>query len=544
MIRRFDPAELDALLHDPVPVAPRRERPEPSPTSDRPADAFNATFTQADVLTWLDFEISHTDSQGEHWVRPGKSARDGASVTVYDDAEGPLAVVWSDTVTGWFPALEVRRPYDAWGLFVCTHFEGNWGAANAALAGEGFGEPRLPSEAYAEAEAFIEAVREDMARVAEEEAEETHTTWWPITGQALLAGNPDPPPDLFEREGGVFLLYRGRVNAFVGEPESAKSWGAQAAAVECIQHGGSVLMIDCENSLNPVAERMLALGLSEYEFATRFAYMRPDEKLARDTKAYADFVRTIETGYDLIIVDGTTDCMAMMGLNPLDLEDSGTFDRMFLKPMAATMAAVLTIDHMTKSKEGRGTWAIGSQHKKAAITGGQYIFEKVHDFGRGMKGMSRLVVGKDKAGYVRQHQVGDDKLIAEFWLDGTVEGKVTWALIAPTEQSHMVQASAYLMEIISNYISGNKGEHKSTILTGCGSSATPAHLDAAFDKLRARGFIANDMGDRNVWRTKMPFREVGGPTDLIAGMEAEIAKEKSQSNEVALTNGKASEWTL
>lgn len=536
MIRpSYDPAELDALLHDPVPVAPRRERLEPSPSSDRPGDAFNAAFSQTDVLSWLEFEFSHSDNQGEHWVRPGKSARDGASVTIYEDPDGPKAVVWSDTVTGWYPALEVRRPYDAWGLFVCTHFEGNFGSANAALAAEGFGEPRKASEAFAEQNAFIEAIRDDMARAAEEEAEETHTTWWPITGPALFAGNPDPPPDLFEREDGVFLLYRGRVNAFVGEPESAKSWGAQAAAVECIQHGGSVLMIDCENSLNSVTERMLALGASQYDLGNQFAYMRPDEILMRDTKSYVDFMRTIEASYDLIIVDGITDCMAMLNLNPLDLQDAGTFDRLLLRPMANTNAAVLTIDHMTKSREGRGSWAIGSQHKKAAITGGQYIFEKVHDFGRGMKGMSRIIVAKDKAGYVRQHQVGDN-LIAEFWLDGTVDGVVTWALVPPTEESHLVQASAHLMELICNYVSANPGERKATVLTSCGSSATPAHLAAAFDKLRARGYIANDMGDRNCWRTKMAFREA----TVIAGMEAEIAREKAAPS----TNGKASGWTV
>lgn len=535
-MKRYDPAELDALLHDPVPVAPRRERLEPSPSSDRPGDAFNATFSQTDVLGWLEFEFSHSDNQGEHWVRPGKSARDGASVTIYEDPDGPKAVVWSDTVTGWYPALEVRRPYDAWGLFVCTHFEGNFGSANAALAAEGFGEPRKASEAFAEQNAFVEAIREDIHRVVEEE---THTTWWPITGQALLAGNPDPPPDLFEREDGVFLLYRGRVNAFVGEPESAKSWGAQAAAVECIQHGGSVLMIDCENSLNSVAERMLALGLSEYEFARSFAYMRPDEIMTRDTHAHADFVRTIETGYDLIIVDGITDCMAMLALDPLDNKDAGTFDRFLLKPMAATGAAVLAIDHMVKAREGRGAWAIGSQHKKAAITGGQYIFEKVHDFGRGMKGMSRVVVAKDKAGYVRQHQVGD-KLIAEFWLDGTVEGKVTWELLIPTEQSLLVQANPRLMELICNYISANTGERKATVLISCSSSATPAQLAAAFDKLRARGHIVNDLADKNCWRTVVPFHEAGSQTAVIAGMEEEIVREKAAPS----TNGKASGWTV
>lgn len=562
MRRDYDPAELDALLHDPIPVAPRRERPEPSEADDRPSDAFNRNFDHATVLGWLEFEVSHRDNQGEHWVRPGKSARDGASVTIYDDPDGPKAVVWSDTVTGWFPALEVRRPYDPYGLFVCTMFDGNFGNANRSLAEEGFGEPSEYAVALAEQDAFVEAIREDIYRVAEEVADEEHTSWWPVRGAALLKGSSDPAPDLFEREDGLFLLYRGRVNAFLGEPESAKSWAGQAALVECIQRGGDVLMVDFENNLSPVRDRMLGLGLSEYEFTTHFAYCRPDEILTADSKAYRDLMVTLEDHFDLIMVDGITDGMAMLGLNPLELMDAGKFDRLLLRPMADSGAAVVVIDHVTKSREGRGDWAIGSQHKKAAITGAMYFFEKVHDFGRGMKGMSRVVVGKDKAGYVRQHQTAEH-LIAEFWLDGTVEDQVTYSLVAPTDQSQLLQASAHLMELISNYISANKGERKTTILTMCGSTASPAYLAAAFDKLRSQGYITNDLGDRNCWRTKMAFHEAGGMTDVIAGIEEELAVkrferlrqhpahresvkqiEKEQKKGSPSSNGKDAGWTL
>lgn len=511
VIRRFDPEELARHLHDPAPVAPRRERVEPSPDSDRPADAFNATFDHATVLGWLDFELSHSDNQGEHWVRPGKSARDGHSVSVYDDGDGYHATVWSDTVTGWYPALEVRRPYDAWGLFVCTMFDGDWGKASRALAEEGFGTPLEVSTARAEQDAFLEGIREDLNRVIEETDEE-HTTWWPIRGADLMKGTSDPPPDLFRREDGLFLLYRGRVNAFLGEPESAKSWGAQAAIVECIQAGGTALMVDFENSLTAVRDRMLALGLSEVDLQTRFAYSRPDEMLAPGTRAYKDLMVTLEDCFDIIVVDGITDGMAMLGLNPLDLMDAGKFDRTLLRPMADSGAAVVVIDHVTKSREGRGNWAIGSQHKKAAITGAQYMFEKVHDFGRGMKGMSRIVVLKDKAGYVRQHQTSEH-LIAEFWLDGTdPDGRVEYSLVAPTEQSYLVQPSPQLMERISNYVSVHPNERKATIQTACGSGVQPADFNAAFDRLRVGGYIMNDEGDRNCWRTQRAFSVVTKPS--------------------------------
>jgi hypothetical protein len=165
---------------------------------------------------------------------------------------------------------------------------------------------------------------------------------------------------------------------------------------------------------------------------------------------------------------------------------------------------VVVIDHVTKSRDNRGNWAIGAQHKKGACTGSQFLFEKVHEFGRGMKGMSRLILAKDKPGYLNQEYVGA-KLIAEFWLDGTEPGVLTPSLLVPTSASQVTQVSASLMELLSNYISINAGLKKDTIFTGCGSTVETKFLKAAFDKLRVDGYIATDLTNHDCWRTVKPF---------------------------------------
>lgn len=512
-MKRYSLLALDALLYDPPERTKRQPRTEEHSSSSRPGDVFNETFSVGTVLSWLEFEPAHSDSQGEHWVRPGKSARDGSSVTVYDDDEGQHATIWSDTVTGWYPAAEVRRPYDAFGLFVVTHHDGDFAAANRALLAEGFGEPRDDGgmrEFLAGIEADIRGERV-LEASAEEEEKPAGSSWRAISGRLILAGNPEPPPSLFRRADGVCLLYRGRVNIFQGEPETAKSWGAQVALVECIKAGGKGCMIDFENSAYSVRDRMLPLGLSEDEFCESFFYVHPEEPL-NEASAY-QLREELKSEYDLIVVDGVTDGMALLGLDTMANMDAATFDRTFLRVLAASGAAVVVIDHVTKSRDNRGSWAIGAQHKKSACTGAQYLFEKIHDFGRGMKGMSRLIVAKDKPGYVNQEYVGE-KLIAEFWLDGTTPGVVTPSLLVPTAASQVTQVSASLMELLSNYISINPGMKRDSIFTGCGSTVETKFLKAAFDKLRVDGYIADDMKLPDCWRTVKPFTVI--PADWSA----------------------------
>jgi hypothetical protein len=503
-MKRYSLVHLDSFLHDPPEKFKRDPRSEEfRASSDRPGDVFNETFSVGTVLEWLGFEVSHSDGQGEHWVRPGKSARDGSSVTVYDDDTGQHATVWSDTVTGWYPAMEVRRPYDAFGLFTVTHHDGDFAAANQALIAEGFGEPRDDGGMLA----FLAGIEADIAGERELEANTREpTSWAPMDGRAFLAGNPEPPPDLFRREDGVFLLYRGQVNIFMGEPESAKSWGAQVALVECIAAGGRACMIDFENSNTAVRDRLLALQLPEkyMDRGGRFDYIRPQVPLVAFTYEHEDLLAAASKNYDIIVIDGVTDGMSLQGLDPMNNMDASTFDRLLYKPLAATGAAVVVIDHVTKSREGRGDWAIGAQAKKAATTGASYGFEKVHEFGRGMIGMSRLIVAKDKPGYVRPKSVGN-KIIAEFWLDASVEGVMTPSLKVPTSASQVVQASPALMALLSEYIGANPARKRATIYTSCGSTVKREYVAAAFDELRVNGYIQSELGKPDAWHSLKPY---------------------------------------
>lgn len=132
---RYNVTDFEPHLLD-VPAAP-----EPGVVRyigpDRPGDAFNAVRRGGDVLSAVGFTLCRRDRNGEeHWVRPGKDPKDGTSATVYPDGHTTL---WSDTIAAQWSAVELRRPYDPFGLYVVLFHRGDFRAATEELAAEGYG---------------------------------------------------------------------------------------------------------------------------------------------------------------------------------------------------------------------------------------------------------------------------------------------------------------------------------------------------------------------------------------------------------------------
>jgi hypothetical protein len=66
-----------------------------------------------------------------------------------------------------------------------------------------------------------------------------------------------------------------------------------------------------------------------------------------------------------------------------------------------TGAAVLTIDHVTKSRDARGRFAVSSQQKLNAVSGAAYTARVHVPFGRGQRGELVLRLTKDRPGGIR-----------------------------------------------------------------------------------------------------------------------------------------------
>ena len=104
---------------------------------ERPGDAYNAVTDPASVLEAAGFHYDHSDSEGSRHYRaphrPAKNETTGA--TVYSDGHTTL---WSETFARQH-GMDVRRPYDALGLYTHIEHRGDFNAATKALRALGYG---------------------------------------------------------------------------------------------------------------------------------------------------------------------------------------------------------------------------------------------------------------------------------------------------------------------------------------------------------------------------------------------------------------------
>lgn len=288
----------------------------------------------------------------------------------------------------------------------------------------------------------VETARAKLASLTEELAGAgwTATSWEPIPLLAALEGEEVPPPSVLAHRRGHRLLYAARTHTFQGPSESLKSWMAQAATREVLAEGGHVLYVDFEDDERGVVTRLRALGVPDEQMLTQLVYVRPDEPLmdSRDryTRAGLRFAELIgERTWALAVVDGVTEAMTTEGLELNDNADAARFARRILRPLAETGAAVVAIDHQTKSGEG-GRFAIGAQHKLAGLTGAAFRFEPERPLGRAagsepVVGLVKVTVSKDRPGHVRSK--APDGLVGKLQVTAWPDGKVDAEIVDPAD---------------------------------------------------------------------------------------------------------------
>lgn len=296
-------------------------------------------------------------------------------------------------------------------------------AARAACAEDGHGDAfdlalRVAQGRHARDEAnqverlaaakLIDRKAREAAEAAYEDdiAKDTPRSWVAVSHDVALAMRNRPMPDIGHMAdyGDSMppypLLYSGKINDVHGDSEAGKSWFALHIAVqEMNESKRHVLYLDFEDDAGSVYQRLVDLGASEDTIRRHFTYINPTNKLNTfERDAYQQLI-TMEVHRSLAVVDGVTEAMALEGLTGRDEGEVAQWHSIVTKPLAAAGWGVLTIDH-TPHGENR---AIGSQHKKSAITGVSYLLDSVAQFAPGQNGMSRLKVEKDRPGWIRQN---------------------------------------------------------------------------------------------------------------------------------------------
>jgi hypothetical protein len=259
---------------------------------------------------------------------------------------------------------------------------------------------------------------------------------WGATGlvaAALKGDTPDVVPTMFVNTDGIAGLYPGRLHTISGEPESGKTWIALAAAAQRLNGGGSVLLIDLEDSESTAVARLRTLGVSEGALSDRFEYIKPHGPL---TPASRKALRPSLIDRDLVIVDAVTGALTLHGLDGNSANDVEEFYQP-MRWIASHGPAVLMIDHVTKNSETRGHWASGSGHKLAGIDGAAFIVRRGTPFRPGGVGHATVIIAKDRVGAVRGGVGGSQ--FCRFDLDSTGD-ESTWAFTSPVASSIGVEA--------------------------------------------------------------------------------------------------------
>ena len=187
-----------------------------------------------------------------------------------------------------------------------------------------------------------------------------------------------------------------------------------------------------------------------------------------------------------MVVDGVTDLFGLFGLSYDANQEVAEVFQTLLRPLADAGPAVVTVDHVTKSRDGRGRWAIGGQHKLAAVSGAAYTVDVVHPFGRGQRGVAKVWLSKDRPGHVAYHSVrqGKGRLAAELVVYDR-EGGVAVELHPGADAQE--RRDDLLLTSLSDFLQQNPGSTERQVLVGVRGGET--ELKAALALLVEEGWV-------------------------------------------------------
>lgn len=278
-----------------------------------------------------------------------------------------------------------------------------------------------------------------------------HNLAWILTGEAPV----QPAPVYATRSDGHALFYAAQVNGIFGDPESGKTWLAQAAVVEALNAGQNAAMIDVDhNGPNHTAARLMLLGAHINHIAdpSRFRYYEPED--GEQLRAAVDDITAQAPA--VVVIDSIGEVFPMLGVSTNDSDEITSALRLICTRPATAGSCVITIDHLPKSTEARQTgFAVGSIAKKRMIRGSYLRAEVRTQPAPGQIGRITLRIEKDTTGELRASSGGG--YAGTLTLDSTQPHITRWSIdreAAPTNPDGS-QRPTGRMEAVSRFIEDN-----------------------------------------------------------------------------------------
>ncbi|WP_236244523.1 AAA family ATPase [Streptomyces sp. CC210A] len=340
-------------------------------------------------------------------------------------------------------------------------------------------------------------------------------TWRPRDFEDVLSGTYTPPqPTIGRRDDGIGLFYPGRMHSVVGESEGGKTWFALLTVICELAAGNNVVFIDFEDDAPGVVGRLLALGATAQQLRDHFAYIRPEEPLTAGMNRLEIGQALHDLRPTFVPVDGVTEGMALHGMELKDNTDVAKFGRLLLRPIAEMGAAVTTLDHVTKDREGRGRYAIGGVHKLNGLNGAMYVLENRTAFGVGCTGRSTVRIAKDRPGQLRRHALPHSSgmhWFADFVLKSHDETFTEAALYRPVENDGPFRPTVLMRKVCDALLGAPEPLSVRGVQDRVGGNKDAVRT--ALARLVDEGFVAVEAGPRNsqMHRVVKPFTEGADP---------------------------------
>lgn len=328
-------------------------------------------------------------------------------------------------------------------------------------------------------------------------------SWQPIN---LLALGDTPP----ERPSVGGLLYRGARHVFSGEPESGKTFAAFALGLEAIRAGGRILHLDFEMFAVRTRERLRELGATDDELA-RWVHVEPDAPPRPD-----DLESLLALEPTFAIIDAAAGAYDMAGLDDNARRDVERFARMIVRPLSLAGVGTVVIDHVTKNRETRGRFAIGSERKVGGVDV-HLGFEAIRPLHRGATGLVKITTAKDRFGFLPRSHAADLELVSD-----PETHAITWAFRPAAQHDATGETGAFrptcLMERVSRYLEQSNGQvSRNTVEADVSGKREGKRI--ALDVLTREGYVRETPGIRSarLVESLKPYRE----TDELAAAREE-----------------------
>lgn len=319
--------------------------------------------------------------------------------------------------------------------------------------------------------------------------------WRPID----LAQVPDVPPAQ-PNLGGLGIAYRGKRHVFSGPQESAKTLAAYVLGLQILRLGGAFCLIDFEMGRWEARNRLRELGASAAELA-QIIYYEPEGRMPE--RVPGDVIDTVGGRDALVLLDAAAGAFAFEELDDNKRMDVEKFGARYVEPFRRAGIATLVLDHVVKSSEARGNYAIGSERKVGA-TDVHLGFTVVHPIKRGGSGTYKITTHKDRGGFLKRGKLADFELHSD-----PETHAISWAfnVAVETDDEHPFRPTV-LMEKVSRYLEGQLeavriGDVKDTI------TGKAEYVVEAVRILVDEGFVSESIGARGsrLLESISPFRE-------------------------------------